>query len=339
MQLPWTVEQSEDIFTPPKRWRVNIVGLGDVGGTLVAGLRLMGGGIVSRIGLYGGGNTASEKRWECEVGQIRSASRQQEMWPAISAVTQEDLFDCDMFVFCASTGVPPLGQEKQDVRLVQMEGNARLVAAYARQARGANFQGLFSVVSDPVDQLCYAALSASNRDAAGKSDGQGLRPGQIRGYGLGVMHARAAFYAERDARLASYLTQGAAFGPHGQGLVIINSLSAYDEELSQELTALTIRANLVVRETGFKPFVAPALSSGTLSLLDTMRSDWHYSALYCGGAFMGLLNRFENGGNRIFPLDLPAQAAARVAATHAMLKDWSERLDQWMDLGMPEGGI
>jgi hypothetical protein len=339
MQLPWLFEESGHIFTAPGKWRVNIVGLGDVGGTLVAGLRLLGGGLIARIGLYGGGNSATEQRWEFEAGQIRGASRQAETWPVITTVAREDLFDCDMFVFCASAGVPPLGQEKQDVRLVQMEGNARFVADYARQARAEKFPGLFAVVSDPVDQLCYAAFSASNRDGAGRSDGQGLRPGQIRGYGLGVMHARAAFYAEREARFATYLTQGAAFGPHGQGLVIVNSLIAYDEHLSQELTDLTTRANLVVRATGFKPFVAPALSSGALSLLATMRSDWHYSALYFDGAYMGLLNRFDNGRNRALIEELPPRAAQRVNETHATLKNWSERIDLWMNQGMPEGGI
>jgi hypothetical protein len=36
----------------PSKWRINIIGLGDVGGNLAAGLRLAAGDYVSRIGLY-----------------------------------------------------------------------------------------------------------------------------------------------------------------------------------------------------------------------------------------------------------------------------------------------
>ena len=58
---------------------------------------------------------------------------------------------------------------------------------------------MFCVVSDPVDPLCRAALLEG-----------GLSAGQIRGFGLGVMDARARYYAARDARFAAYLTEGRA---------------------------------------------------------------------------------------------------------------------------------
>ena len=112
-------------------------------------------------------------------------------------------------------------------------------------AREKKFGGLFCVVSDPVDPLAREAFTASNADENGKFDGLGLLPEQIQGFGLGVMHARGAYYAEKDARYADFLREGRAFGPHGTGLVLANSISRYDDERSRELTQLAIAANMV----------------------------------------------------------------------------------------------
>jgi len=114
-------------------------------------------------------------------------------------------------------------------------------------------------------------------------DFKGLTPEQIRGYGLGVMHARACYYAGQDPRTAHYLKEGRAFGPHGKDLVIADSIKNYNEDLSIYLTNKTIEANMQVRAAGFKPYIAPALSSGSLSIIDTIRGKWHYSATYMGG--------------------------------------------------------
>ena len=66
---------------------------------------------------------------------------------------QDELFDCDMFVFCASKpGVPPVGAAG-DVRMAQLEANSQLVGIYADMAVKAGFGGIFAVVSDPVDPL------------------------------------------------------------------------------------------------------------------------------------------------------------------------------------------
>jgi hypothetical protein len=53
----------------PSQWKVNIVGLGDVGGILLTGLRLLGGGCIESIGIYDK-NINSIKRWELEANQI-----------------------------------------------------------------------------------------------------------------------------------------------------------------------------------------------------------------------------------------------------------------------------
>ena len=93
---------------------------------------------------------------------------------------------------------------------------------------------------------------------------------QIQGFGLGVMNARAAWFAKQDPRFAGFLTEGRSFGPHGRGLVIANSVAHYDDALSRELTELVETANLRIRDLGFKPYVAPAVSSGAMQLLLTL---------------------------------------------------------------------
>ena len=167
---------------------------------------------------------------------------------------------------------------------------------YAKLARAAHFQGLWCAVSDPVDPLAKTAYLESNKDENGVWDGKGLRPEQVQGFGLGVMNARAAYFAKRDPRLASFLTEGRSFGPHGTGLFIANSIDHYDEEVSRELTHRTVTANLVMREIGFKPYVAPALSSGALSILLTLRGAWHCGSVFLDGVFMGVKNRYTPAG-------------------------------------------
>ena len=45
------------------------------------------------------------------------------------------LFDCDLFLFTASRGVPPVGTQIADVRMAQYQSNAALLKPYARAAR------------------------------------------------------------------------------------------------------------------------------------------------------------------------------------------------------------
>ena len=281
---------------PPRsgKKRVNILAIGDVGSTMLIGLKLLGGDVISRIGIC----DISEKitaRWEFEMGQV-SLPWNYDAFPEVEIVPPERLFDCDVFVFAASKGIPPVGSAVRDVRMAQFETNAPLVKHYARMARAQGFHGLWAAVSDPVDPLAKTAYLESNRDENGEWDGLGLMPEQVQGYGLGVMNARAAYYAKRESRFADFLTGGRSFGPHGNGLWIANSLSGYDEELSRELTELTVTANLKMRELGFKPYAAPALSSGALSLLLTLRGEWHCGSVFLDGIYMGCRNRFTPAG-------------------------------------------
>ncbi|MFR3030259.1 MAG: hypothetical protein ACLTNO_02605 [Blautia sp.] len=137
-------------------------------------------------------------------------------------------------------------------------------------------------------------------------------PEQIQGYGLGVMNARAAYYARQEQRFSDFLQEGRAYGPHGQDLVIANSIEHYDDEISRELTRLAVEANLRTRELGFKPYVAPALSSAAISLILTMEGKWHYSSNFLGGIYMGSKNRYTLQGLEIESLPLPEALYGRL---------------------------
>lgn len=297
--------------------RVHLLALGDVGSTLAIGLRLMGGDVISTLGICDLREGVPE-RWEFELNQINTPSGGQ--FPNVEIVAVDNILDCDVFLFCASRFVPDTAVKSGDVRMAQYELNRPLVASYARKARERGFQGMFCVVSDPVDQLCRAALLESNKNDAGEFDFRGLFPHQVRGFGLGVMNARARYYAQRDSRFADFLADGRTYGPHGEGLIVANSVSKYDDALSRELTEKTKHANLDMRALGYKPYVAPALSSGALSLLACLRGEWHCSSVYLDGVFMGARNRLTNFGPEIEQLDLPPELLERIRDTMEALR-------------------
>ena len=291
---------------------VHILAMGDVGGTLLIGMSLLGGDCVKEIGIYDFNENLCQ-RWEHEINQI-AYPWQYDTMPHVKVLKQEELFQCDVFVFCASKAIPPVGSDVKDVRMVQLEANGAIISQYGKMAREAGFQGLFAVVSDPVDPLCQRAWKASNEDENGVFDGKGLRPEQVQGYGLGVMNSRAAYYAKQDSRFTQFLTEGRAYGPHGQQLVIADSIANYNHELSMELTKKTVEANLEVRALGYKPYIAPAISSAAISILLTIRGEWHYSSNYLGGIFMGAKNRSTVYGVELEHLPLPEQVLNRLQA-------------------------
>ena len=311
----------EELMAPlprPKKVRVNLLALGDVGSTLLLGLRLMGGDVISSIGICDLREGVAQ-RWEFELNQIQLPGPY-DVLPPVEIVSPEQLFDGDVFLFCASRFVPDTAVKTGDVRMAQYRLNRELAALYAQKARQARYRGLFCVVSDPVDPLCRAVLTESNRAPSGEMDYQGLFSHQVRGFGLGVMNARAAYYARKDPRFASFLTEGRSFGPHGEDLVIANSIRNYDDALSRRLTEQAVRANLRMRELGFKPYVAPALSSGALSLLLCLRGRWHCSSTYLDGVFMGARNRVLPTGTELERLPLPQALQDRLQTTMNRLR-------------------
>ncbi|KUO74149.1 MAG: lactate dehydrogenase [Clostridia bacterium BRH_c25] len=307
------------LFEAPEKWRINVVGLGDVGGTLVSGLRLLGGDCISDIGIYDI-DPNKVKRWEFEANQIMDPSGILDH-PPVLPISEDQLFDCDMFIFCVTVGVPPISENPGDVRIAQYEGNLRIIKQYALSARANCYKGIFAVVSDPVDLLCKAAFDFSNTDSSGRLDFKGLAAEQTRGYGLGVMHARAAYYAGLSNSTAHYIKEGRAFGPHGEGLIIADSIVKYNDLLSRGLTEKAKTANLEVRNLGFKPYVAPALSSGCLSILATIRGQWHYSATFLGGVYLGARNRLLPSGIELERLPIPDELFHRLENTYESLRE------------------
>ena len=302
--------------TPGKK-RVHLLAVGDVGGTLLTALKLLGGDCISTIGICDL-NASTVARWTAEMGQI-AWPWDYDTLPEVEAVTPDRLFACDVFIFAATKAIPPVGSEVRDVRMAQFEANRPLVETFARQARNAHFGGLFIVLSDPVDPLSRAAWLASNRDEAGNWDGMGLLPEQVQGFGLGVMNARAAYFAKQDPRFARFLSEGRSFGPHGRGLVIADSVEQYDDPLSRELTELVETANLRIRDLGFKPYVAPAVSSGAMQLLLSLRGEWHCGSVNIGGIWFGVRNRYTPQGLETEALVLPEALFTRLRETEASL--------------------
>ena len=300
------------------RKKVHLLALGDVGSMVLTTLKLLGGDCITELGIYDV-NDAVCRRWESELNQAAYPWAYDAL-PEVVILKEEELFDCDVFVFCASKGIPPVGSDIKDVRMAQFEANKELISFFAKKARIAGFKGLFAAVSDPVDPLCKAAFLASNENMEGRFDGKGLLPEQIQGYGLGVMNARAAYYAKQDARFASFLTEGRAYGPHGENLVIANSIEHYDDALSREVTHLAVEANLRTRELGFKPYVAPAISSAAISILLTLRGEWHYSSNFLGGVYMGCKNRTTEYGLEMEALPLPEALFSRIEKAYQSLE-------------------
>lgn len=301
-----------------KKWRLNLIALGDVGSTLLIGLRLLGGDMVDSIGIY---DRSEDKlnRWEHELNQIH-APFSKSHFPKVEIISKDDLFDCDMFIFCASKGIPPVGSGAIDVRMAQFESNSDIISEYAKMARDRHFEGIFAVVSDPVDLLCKVAFLKSNEDIDGKLDFKGLSSDQVIGYGLGVMNARALYYAEKSTDMNEYLDEGRVFGPHGKGLIVANSISNYDDKKSSILTDKTITANLKVREFGYKPFIAPALSSGALSIIATISGEWFYGATYMNSVYMGSSCRLLESGLQIEQFILPDLLRSKLQETYNNLE-------------------
>ena len=302
-----------------KTFRVTLVGLGDVGGTVLTGLKLLGHEL-SEIAVYDP-NEGLCARYEMELNQILR-ERDGQSLPKVTLCPEERLFDCDLFVFTASRGVPGLDSGVNDVRMAQYSANRAMLASYAGKAREARFSGLFCQVSDPVDQLARAVFLESNRDETGKPDYAGLLPEQIQGFGLGVMAARAAYYADREG---VDFSEGRVYGPHGKGLVVANHCgAAYDDALSRRLTELTQNANLRVRELGFKPYIAPGLSSAAVSLLRLLRGEDHYGAVPLGGTYFGCVSRFTPRGLLRRREGLCDALMTRLIQTHKMLREFDQ---------------
>ncbi len=262
----------EELMKKEKPFTVSILGLGDVGGTLLMGLRLLGRDVLKEIRIFDL-DEKKRRRYYLEINEVSDGTD----LPPVKEVGIDEVFDTDVLIFTVSVYIPPLDTTLQDVRLVQFDKNRKILLSYAKQAEQSGFKGYYFIVSDPVDLLCMNLMEEG-----------GIESHRIRGFGLGVMEARARFIASEKGLLKEDLR---TYGPHGRGLIVVNSLKSYDEEISKELTHLTERENFRVRETGFKPYIAPALSSGAISIVKALKGTEHLSTFYNGKVFMGARNR------------------------------------------------
>ena len=306
-------------YLQPKRsgFRVTLVGLGDVGGTVLTGLKLLGHEI-GEVAVFDP-NEAMCRRYEMELNQVL-CQRDGLPMPRVSICKEDELFDCDLFVFTASRGVPAVGSAVKDVRMAQFEANRAMLDVYAKKAREAGFRGQFCQVSDPVDHLSREVFLCSNRTDEGVYDFAGLLPEQVQGFGLGVMAARAAYYAEKEG---VPFAEGRVYGPHGQGLVVANCASeGYEDAISRRLTDLTRTANLQVRDLGFKPYIAPGLSSAAVSLLRLLRGEAHYGAVPLQGAYFGCTSRMTSQGLLLQRERICEELLGRLEETHRTLREF-----------------
>ena len=75
---------------PNPKWKINVVGLGDVGGTLITGLRLLGGDCIEEVGIYDK-DINKVNRWEYECNQIQSPTLNPNL-PKIKPLNENFIF-------------------------------------------------------------------------------------------------------------------------------------------------------------------------------------------------------------------------------------------------------
>ncbi len=296
--------KEQEIMNLSKPYTASLMGLGDVGGTLLMGLRLLGKDTLSHIKIYDR-DEKKRRRYFLEINEISDG----DVMPTILEADLTSIFQTDVFIFTVSAYVPPIDTTLQDVRLVQYEKNKRILLDYVKQAEVSGFRGYYFIVSDPVDLLCMALMKEGH-----------IASHRIRGFGLGVMEARARFIAKENHVYEEDLR---TYGPHGKGLIVINSLSKYSSTISRDLTLQTERENFRIRETGFKPFIAPALSSGSISILKALEGKEHLSTIFNGYVFMGCRTVLKSGFTRPTKVSLK-ELYPLLEETQALLRDLYE---------------
>ncbi len=299
----------EALAQPRKRAvSVAVAGLGRVGGaaaTVLSALPVARTGVRELL-LYDI-DAANQERWLLELGAV-AEWRGEVDFPVVRATTPEQAFHtCDVFLFVAAAGVPPLGTE-QEVRLVQFQPNRGILHSFLERARAARFTGLFLVVADPVDWLSQAAFHDSNTDAYGRFTGDGLAPERIAGLGLGVMWGRALAAARREGWEPAVRARGAVFGPHDVEVIAYDDVAAPNAARSAVITRAARDANFVIRRLGFLPHVAPGVSSVALALPHLLAGREVLASVIADGLYFGCPASCEWG-----VLPRPIAAAPRVA--------------------------
>lgn len=89
--------------------------------------------------------------------------------------------------------------------------------------------------------------------------------------------------------------------------MVADSITQYHDKESRELSKLAAEANLSVRALGFKPYIAPALSSAAISILLTMRGADHYGSVALHEIYFGCKNKYTKEGLETECQELPGQ--------------------------------
>jgi hypothetical protein len=322
--VPGVLRDLQRLSAPaPRSWRVAIGGLGRVGGTAAAALASMPerrSGIAEL--LLHDGDAANLERWHLELQSV-AGWRGTARLPRVRRVRLEEVFHaCDVFLFAAAAGVPPVGAEG-DVRYVQFEPNREILHAYLEQARRSDFAGLFLIVSDPVECLALAAFHDSNHEK-GRFAGNGLAPERIAGLALGVMWGRSLACA-REAGWETVARRGAAYGPHSTEVVVVDDVAHPDHRRSAALARAAREGNLELRRMGFLPFVGPALSSVALTLPALLQGREMLASVFLDGVYFGAPARLQWG---VFPTAKALDGGLRrtLARAHAALSSRAHEL-------------
>ena len=158
----------EELTAPlprPEKVRVNLLALGDVGSTLLMGLRLMGGDVISSIGICDLREGVAQ-RWEFELNQIQLPGPYDAL-PPVEIVSPEQLFDGDVFLFCASRMIPDTSVTAGDVRMAQYQVNRELMSLGAIGCKflhclpATRGEDVTDEVADSASSLCWE--QAGNR--------------------------------------------------------------------------------------------------------------------------------------------------------------------------------
>lgn len=324
--VPGVLPYLERFAQPAHRsFSVAVAGLGRVGG---AAASVLAAAPASRSGirelLLYDLDAANQERWLLELGSVAEWRGDDDL-PAVRATTPEQVFyHCDVFLFVATAGVPPLGSENE-VRLVQFRPNRAILDGFLERARAARFTGLFLVVSDPVDWLAQAAFHDSNTDQAGRFRGDGLAPERIAGLGLGVMWGRALAAARREGWEPAVRSRGLAFGPHDSDVIVYDDAEAPNAARSAVITRAAREANYVIRHLGFLPYVGPGVSSVALTLPRLLAGNEVLASVLADGLYFGCPSRLDWG---VLPRAVRgcAQVVSEVTALHERLRERAREL-------------
>ncbi len=265
-----------------KKKKILVYGLGNVGGTVLISLRLLlNSEFAEHIAIYDK-NPKLAERYELEVNQIHPPKPEKQVEVRILE-NFDKIPEYDIIVFAAAAHIPPLESARINVRDIQFPGNRRILDSLIEPLKNTGFMGNIIIVSDPVDILCTYLFNKLN-----------ILSSQITGMGLGVMAARANYILEKQGYHEFY-EKGQIFGPHNEGVIAIPDKDRSTKEEIINLSYNIENLNFIVREKGYYPYIAPAISSVAYNILYALLGHDILSCVYIDGIYWGFRSRYLNG--------------------------------------------